>query len=82
MSSRRRPDGRGVDPKYRAARAQGAMWPIAERADSLPESIDWTQWRQCPVCWAKIGQACRVLSGTRVVDAERPHGTRKRRTGS
>lgn len=48
---------------------------------------DWTKFRACDACKAKLGEPCRDLSGatrdgevTRV--AERPHSVRRLRTGS
>jgi hypothetical protein len=56
-------------------------------------AVDWSRWRKCPVCFAAIGAPCMSISGgfshghpypvvePVTVAADRPHSTRKPRTG-
>lgn len=50
--------------------------------------VDWNRYRKCPVCYAKIGDACTVMTGQRAVRgnvtvfADAPHATRQLRVGA
>ena len=49
----------------------------------MPEPTDWSDYRQCPVCGAPLGEACAsMVAGytTEVLTTrDRPHSTRKLR---
>jgi hypothetical protein len=44
-------------------------------------AVDWSRYRKCPVGSAEVGKQCLSMTGNTVLFADRPHSTRKLRTG-